>query len=156
MDVFDYFSSNMESESSLSEDNVEYLIHFDDDEEFNGFVLRDDDERVEQAFDGYVLPDDDEVEFEEEFNDYVLPDDDQEVDEFDFEQPAVSAAVARLKTVVIEAGERHKTCSICLEELEVGREAAAIECSHKFHKECLLPWLATKATCPCCRVQLLM
>ena len=167
MDVRVFSSINMEFEDVEylipcdDEDEFEgYVLPDDDDEdEFEGYVLPDDDERIEQAFEGYFLPGDDEVEFfEEGLNDYVLP---ELEDEFDFEeQPAASSsssysAADRLKNVVIEPMERCKTCSICLEELEVGGEAAAIECSHKFHRECILPWLATKTTCPSCRFQLL-
>jgi len=153
----------MEFEFSLGEFvefDGEYLILPDDDDEFDGYVLPADDERVEQDFDGYFLPEDDEAEFEEEFNDYVLQSL-QQLEEYNFEEPAAaaasssSAAADRLKNVVIEPTERCKTCTICLEELEVGGEAAAIECSHKFHRDCLLPWLATNPTCPYCRFQLL-
>ncbi len=47
------------------------------------------------------------------------------------------------------------TCSICLEEYEVGDETAYSRhgrCSHVFHKKCISKWLQSgKDSCPICR-----
>ncbi|XWS38933.1 hypothetical protein CRYUN_Cryun18bG0006300 [Craigia yunnanensis] len=47
-----------------------------------------------------------------------------------------------------------KDCPICLEELEVGSEAACMPCSHVFHDLCIATWLNKKKRCPCCRFKL--
>tara|TARA_Y100000746_G_scaffold168277_1_gene145603 strand:- start:8 stop:580 length:573 start_codon:yes stop_codon:yes gene_type:complete len=40
------------------------------------------------------------------------------------------------------------TCSICLQECE---EATDLPCGHRFHAECLVPWLWKQGSCPNCR-----
>jgi hypothetical protein len=52
-------------------------------------------------------------------------------------------------------------CAICLESLlDRGTpdddvfSVNALPCKHLFHTGCLSPWLATKATCPTCRLNL--
>ena len=53
-----------------------------------------------------------------------------------------------------EAAEEEDTqCTICLGEYEEGELVTAFPCGgkHRFHKDCLLPWLANKNTCPLCR-----
>ena len=43
-------------------------------------------------------------------------------------------------------------CSICLENIEVGGLAKIIPgCLHKFHEQCIIPWLISNAICPYCR-----
>jgi len=43
------------------------------------------------------------------------------------------------------------TCSICLEELEIGSQARMVPCFHRFHPACIDPWLKDKAECPICK-----
>ena len=43
-------------------------------------------------------------------------------------------------------------CSICLEKDE--KEWASLKCNHKFHYECIIPWVNAHRTCPICRVTL--
>ena len=48
-----------------------------------------------------------------------------------------------------------KECQICREGLdggEFGDPAGVDQCSHWFHKGCILRWLHQKATCPACRI----
>ncbi|CAO2144540.1 unnamed protein product [Urochloa humidicola] len=43
-------------------------------------------------------------------------------------------------------------CAVCLEEVRERRERVTrLPCSHKYHTECVLPWLAIQPDCPCCR-----
>ncbi|CAD5328294.1 unnamed protein product [Arabidopsis thaliana] len=45
-------------------------------------------------------------------------------------------------------------CIICLEELSSSgseRRIMKLLCSHSFHKDCILPWLRCKRSCPTCR-----
>ncbi|CAB1118181.1 unnamed protein product [Ectocarpus sp. CCAP 1310/34] len=58
-----------------------------------------------------------------------------------------------------EGGEREGArdstedmCAICLVEYETGDELRIIPgCGHRFHKECIDPWLETKAVCAYCK-----
>lgn len=50
--------------------------------------------------------------------------------------------------------DRGTMCDICLLEFEVDDEVAwspNLNCSHTFHKDCILDWLMRKQSCPSCR-----
>ncbi|KAJ0092305.1 hypothetical protein Patl1_25305 [Pistacia atlantica] len=42
-------------------------------------------------------------------------------------------------------------CSVCLEEFQAEQPVMDLSCSHKYHSDCLLPWLADHPHCPYCR-----
>ncbi|XP_016491439.1 E3 ubiquitin-protein ligase SIRP1-like [Nicotiana tabacum] len=65
--------------------------------------------------------------------------------------PAQKEAVEALPAVKIDETLQ---CSVCLEDFEIGTEAKEMPCKHKFHSECILPWLELHSTCPVCRHQL--
>lgn len=65
--------------------------------------------------------------------------------------PAQKEAVEALPTVEIEETLQ---CSVCLEDFEMGTEAKQMPCKHKFHEDCILPWLELHSSCPVCRYQL--
>jgi len=65
--------------------------------------------------------------------------------------PAKKEAVAALPTVNIK---EVLGCSVCLEDFEMGAEAKQMPCQHKFHCQCILPWLELHSSCPICRFQL--
>lgn len=45
-------------------------------------------------------------------------------------------------------------CAVCLDEVrERHQRVTRLPCSHKYHSECVLPWLAIQPDCPCCRTQ---
>jgi hypothetical protein len=44
-------------------------------------------------------------------------------------------------------------CAVCQDEFKVGAAVVSLpECGHKFHEDCLTPWLKDHNTCPTCRV----
>ncbi|KAJ9658351.1 hypothetical protein H2198_003781 [Neophaeococcomyces mojaviensis] len=46
-------------------------------------------------------------------------------------------------------------CSICTEDFTKGDEVRLLPCNHKFHPECVDPWLLNvSGTCPLCRIDL--
>lgn len=52
--------------------------------------------------------------------------------------------------------ETQISCSICLEdyepeELQDSGAIVQLSCGHRFHSDCINPWLARKGTCPLCR-----
>ncbi|KAG9458531.1 hypothetical protein H6P81_003039 [Aristolochia fimbriata] len=65
--------------------------------------------------------------------------------------PAQKEAVEAMPTVKV--GE-NLSCSVCLEDFEIGSEAKEMPCKHKFHSGCILPWLELHSSCPVCRYQM--
>ncbi|XP_010487098.1 PREDICTED: E3 ubiquitin-protein ligase CIP8-like [Camelina sativa] len=63
--------------------------------------------------------------------------------------PATKEAVESLGVVKIEDGLLQ--CTVCLDDFEIGMEAKEMPCKHKFHSDCLLPWLELHSSCPVCR-----
>jgi len=47
-------------------------------------------------------------------------------------------------------------CCICLEEFEHKEKVRVLPCGHKFHEDCLIPWLTERdASCPLCKMDVL-
>ncbi|KAF8667125.1 hypothetical protein HU200_053311 [Digitaria exilis] len=67
--------------------------------------------------------------------------------------PASKAAVESMPVVAVDAAhvaaESH--CAVCKEPFELGAEAREMPCSHIYHGDCILPWLALRNSCPVCR-----
>lgn len=55
------------------------------------------------------------------------------------------------RTMPITSDAPDNACSICLEEPKEGDQWRALLCSHKFHPECIDPWLRENPHCPLCR-----
>ncbi|MCJ1386151.1 hypothetical protein MMC17_009277 [Xylographa soralifera] len=54
-----------------------------------------------------------------------------------------------------ENPESGLTCSVCTDEFIKGQNVRVLPCNHKFHPECIDPWLLNvSGTCPLCRVDL--
>ncbi|SLM38144.1 Zinc finger, RING/FYVE/PHD-type [Lasallia pustulata] len=59
-----------------------------------------------------------------------------------------------------DGGEEHRTdnglaCSVCTDDFIKGQDIRVLPCNHKFHPECIDPWLLNvSGTCPLCRVDL--
>lgn len=45
-------------------------------------------------------------------------------------------------------------CPVCKEEYTVGEQVMKLPCNHRFHIDCLQPWLKMRNTCPVCRYAL--
>ncbi|CAH1422370.1 unnamed protein product [Lactuca virosa] len=72
--------------------------------------------------------------------------------------PASKKAVENLSTVVIseEDIEKNNTtlCAVCKDEISVGEMAKLLPCNHRYHGDCIVPWLEIRNTCPVCRHEL--
>ncbi|KAJ6844172.1 E3 ubiquitin-protein ligase RING1-like [Iris pallida] len=65
--------------------------------------------------------------------------------------PAKQEAVDAMPAVEVHES---LSCSVCLEDFEIGTEAREMPCKHKFHGGCILPWLELHSSCPVCRFQI--
>ncbi|CAH9093882.1 unnamed protein product [Cuscuta epithymum] len=65
--------------------------------------------------------------------------------------PARKEAVVAMPVVKVEDSLQ---CAVCLDDFEIGSEAKEMPCKHKFHSECIIPWLDLHSSCPVCRYQL--
>lgn len=45
----------------------------------------------------------------------------------------------------------NKQCMICLEDYKIGEDIMTITCMHRYHKDCVAPWIAISPTCPVCK-----
>lgn len=42
-------------------------------------------------------------------------------------------------------------CSVCKDSFNLGEELIQLPCKHMFHRDCIMPWLQMRDTCPTCR-----
>jgi len=57
-------------------------------------------------------------------------------------------------TVSVWTRERPLACCVCREDYEVGTMTIELPCHHHYCKECILPWLSKRSSCPLCRFAL--
>ena len=73
--------------------------------------------------------------------------------------PASKKSIEKLEKIIIN-DEKLKsfgienTCAVCKGEFIIGQECLLMPCQHHFHKDCLLPWLNERNSCPVCRFEL--
>ncbi|KAL1373145.1 hypothetical protein HN51_003156 [Arachis hypogaea] len=70
-------------------------------------------------------------------------------------RPPASASVVRsLPSVVVTKDDvegNNALCAVCKDEFCVGESVKVLPCSHRYHGDCILPWLGIRNTCPVCR-----
>ncbi|TKY54984.1 E3 ubiquitin-protein ligase RING [Spatholobus suberectus] len=70
--------------------------------------------------------------------------------------PASVSVVRNLPTVVVtgdDVANDNAVCAVCKEEFGVGERAKQLPCSHRYHGDCIVPWLGMRNTCPVCRYE---
>ena len=73
--------------------------------------------------------------------------------------PAAKKAVENLKKYKItkekikEFGFEN-SCAVCKDEFIIDEECLSMPCNHNFHKDCIIPWLKERNSCPICRYEL--
>lgn len=50
-----------------------------------------------------------------------------------------------------DAGTVGDECTICISPFENGEVLSCLPCDHRFHEECIVPWLDRSSTCPLCK-----
>ncbi|XP_072983756.1 E3 ubiquitin-protein ligase SDIR1-like [Typha latifolia] len=69
--------------------------------------------------------------------------------------PSLSVNEKRQDSTKVEgthkAVEDELTCSVCLEQVNVGEVIRSLPCLHQFHANCIDPWLRQQGTCPVCK-----
>ncbi|KAK9676869.1 hypothetical protein RND81_11G106400 [Saponaria officinalis] len=68
--------------------------------------------------------------------------------------PANKESVAALERGRVTEDGEERECVICSEKLEEGVEVIKMPCLHKYHNQCLIPWLFKNHFYPFCRFQL--
>ncbi|PON73380.1 43kDa postsynaptic protein [Parasponia andersonii] len=68
--------------------------------------------------------------------------------------PASKSAVMELPTVVVGMGDEALVCAICKDTVNVGEMAKRLPCGHRYHGDCIVPWLGSRNSCPVCRFEL--
>jgi hypothetical protein len=59
-------------------------------------------------------------------------------------------------TLVDESESSACCCAICLEEFQDKERVRVLPCKHKFHGDCVIPWLTERhCTCPLCKFDVL-
>ncbi|KAH7298206.1 hypothetical protein KP509_25G032100 [Ceratopteris richardii] len=77
------------------------------------------------------------------------------------EQGLSRSTIRRLPKEVFRSQSTHdrgassdqEDCSVCLEHFVVGQQLICLPCKHRFHPNCLSPWLENHAKCPYCRAK---
>ncbi|KAK7343304.1 hypothetical protein VNO77_11948 [Canavalia gladiata] len=68
--------------------------------------------------------------------------------------PASKSVVEALPSVKIVSESEGVACAICKDLLVVGDTAKRLPCGHKYHGDCIVPWLSCRNSCPVCRFEL--
>ncbi|KAF4553437.1 Ring finger domain-containing protein 7 [Elsinoe fawcettii] len=48
-------------------------------------------------------------------------------------------------------GDDHSYCVICASDMSARETITTLPCNHRYHEDCLTPWLLRAGTCPTCR-----
>uniref|UniRef100_H0V327 E3 ubiquitin-protein ligase DZIP3 n=1 Tax=Cavia porcellus TaxID=10141 RepID=H0V327_CAVPO len=56
---------------------------------------------------------------------------------------------------IVDEEEEEEPCVICHENLSP-ENLSVLPCAHKFHSQCIRPWLMQQGTCPTCRLHVLL
>ena len=73
--------------------------------------------------------------------------------------PAAKKAIENLKKYKINEKKIKEfgienSCAVCKDEFNIGEECLSMPCNHNFHKDCIIPWLKERNSCPVCRYEL--
>ncbi|CAN7038982.1 unnamed protein product [Brassica oleracea var. botrytis] len=64
---------------------------------------------------------------------------------------ASTSRINNLPESTVQTDNFQETCAICLETPTIGDTIRHLPCFHKFHKDCIDPWLGRSKACPVCK-----
>ncbi|XP_010534515.1 PREDICTED: E3 ubiquitin-protein ligase SDIR1 isoform X2 [Tarenaya hassleriana] len=67
------------------------------------------------------------------------------------QQASSSSSTEKKQDSSKKGAEDELTCSVCLEQVNVGELVRSLPCLHQFHASCIDPWLRQQGTCPVCK-----
>ncbi|KAL8673735.1 MAG: hypothetical protein Q9168_001842 [Polycauliona sp. 1 TL-2023] len=69
--------------------------------------------------------------------------------------PPAEAGSSHISDDPIVNADNGLACSVCTDDFTKGQDVRVLPCNHKFHPECIDPWLLNvSGTCPMCRIDL--
>ncbi|KAE8686196.1 RNF181 protein [Hibiscus syriacus] len=71
--------------------------------------------------------------------------------------PASKSLVKNLPSVVATQEDlvnNNALCAVCKDEINLGETMKQLPCAHRYHGDCITPWLGIRNTCPVCRHEL--
>ncbi|XVF11720.1 hypothetical protein REPUB_Repub08aG0052200 [Reevesia pubescens] len=71
--------------------------------------------------------------------------------------PASKSVVENLPSVVVtqeDVVNNNALCAVCKDEINIGEKMKQLPCAHRYHGDCIIPWLGIRNTCPVCRLEL--
>ncbi|KAF3437993.1 hypothetical protein FNV43_RR20749 [Rhamnella rubrinervis] len=71
--------------------------------------------------------------------------------------PASKTVVENLPSVVLtqeNIENNDAICAVCKDDINIDELAKQLPCSHRYHGDCIVPWLGIRNTCPVCRYEL--
>ncbi|XP_044477638.1 E3 ubiquitin-protein ligase CIP8 [Mangifera indica] len=71
--------------------------------------------------------------------------------------PASKAVIQNLPLVILteeDVENKNAVCAVCKDDISVGEKAKQLPCTHRYHGDCITPWLGIRNTCPVCRYEL--
>ncbi|XWS60389.1 hypothetical protein CRYUN_Cryun07bG0032300 [Craigia yunnanensis] len=71
--------------------------------------------------------------------------------------PAAKYVVENLPSVVVtqeDVVNNNVLCAVCKDEINLGEKMKQLPCTHRYHGDCIVPWLRIRNTCPVCRHEL--
>lgn len=71
--------------------------------------------------------------------------------------PTSKSVVKNLQLVALtqeDVDKDNALCAVCKDEMTTGQQAMQLPCTHRYHGDCIIPWLGIRNTCPVCRYEL--